>query len=239
MAQTDPNRARLQQWVAGAIFLVVLAAAGWKAWDATHQVERLTQAVSPLVAAPAAPRPAPPAPAAPVEEPLVFGQLLLSKSPPQAPPLSLPTVDGGHFDLASARGQVVFVNFWATWCPPCRTEMPSMVKLGQELAARHPGKFRMVAVSVDESAEVVKQFFKTPDQGGKLPARVTVALDAEARTTVRPWYCTGRGACAPDDVKFPESYIVDKSGRITAYVIGDMDWSAPSARALLERLIGG
>jgi hypothetical protein len=117
--------------------------------------------------------------------------------------------------------------------------MPSMVKLGQELAARHPGKFRMVAVSVDESADVVKQFFKTPEQGGRLPPKVTVALDPDARKAVRTWYCTGRGACAPDDVKFPESYIVDKSGRIAAYVIGDMDWADPAARALLERLIDG
>jgi hypothetical protein len=117
--------------------------------------------------------------------------------------------------------------------------MPSMVKLGQELTARHPGKFRMVAVSVDESVELVQQFFRSPEQGGRLPAGVTVALDLGARQTVRPWYCTGRGACAEDDVKFPESYIVDKSGRIAAYVIGDMDWSEQAAKELLERLIDG
>ena len=114
-----------------------------------------------------------------------------------------------------------------------------MVKLGQELTARHPGKFKMVVVSVDETVDLVKQFFRDPAQGGRLPAGVTVALDAEARQTVRPWYCTGRGACAADDVKFPESYIVDKSGRITAYVVGDMDWSEPAASQLLERLIKG
>ena len=114
-----------------------------------------------------------------------------------------------------------------------------MVKLGQALTARHPGKFRMVAVSVDESADLVKQFFRNPAQGGKLPANVTVALDPDASKAVRPWYCKGRGACAADDVKFPESYIVDKSGRISAYVIGDLDWSEPAAMELLERLIAG
>ncbi len=242
MADTEPTRASRQLAIAGAIFLVALAFAGWKAWDATREVERLALAVAPPPVAPWPPPP-PPTPAAPQAAPLAeapaFGQLILPKAPPLAPPLSLPTVDGGRFELASTRGQVVFVNFWATWCPPCRTEMPSMVKLGRELSERYPGKFKMVAVSVDESADLVQQFFRSPEQGGRLPPLVTVALDREAKQAVRPWYCVGRGACSPDDVKFPESYIVDKSGRIAAYVIGDMDWSEPSARALLERLIGG
>jgi thiol-disulfide isomerase/thioredoxin len=244
MPQTESNKPSRQAVVAAGIFAVVLAAAAWKAWDATHRVEQLTQAAAPMVAAPVAPPAAPfaPSPAA-VEptsaEPMVLGQLLLSRAPPIAPPLSLPTVDGGRFDLAKLKGQVVFVNFWATWCPPCGKEMPSMVKLGQELTARHPGKFKMVAVSVDESVDLVKQFFKSPAQGGRLPASVTVAIDREAQQVVRAWYCKGRGACAADDVKFPESYIVDKSGRIAAYVIGDMDWSEPAAKELLERLIKG
>jgi thiol-disulfide isomerase/thioredoxin len=238
MAQTEPRKPSRQALLAVGIFAVALAGAAWMAWDATHQVEQLARAAPPPVASPAPPPPRAPV-APPAAEPLVLGQLLLSKAPPIAPPLSLPTIDGGRVDLARLKGQVVFVNFWATWCPPCAKEMPSMVKLGQELLARHPGKFRMVAVSVDESVDLVKQFFKSPDQGGRLPAGVTVALDPEARQTVRPWYCTGRGACSPDDVKFPESYIVDKSGRIAAYVIGDMDWSDPAARQLLERLIKG
>jgi thiol-disulfide isomerase/thioredoxin len=234
MAQTEPSRPGLSVVLAAVVFAVVLAAAGWKAWDATHQVEALTRAAAPPAAAPARPPPV-----APPAGPLAYGQLLRNRAPPLAPPLRLATVDGGRVDLADLKGQVVFVNFWATWCPPCAKEMPSMVKLGQALAARHPGKFRMVAVSVDESADLVKQFFASPAQGGRLPAGVTVALDPEARQTVRPWYCAGRGACGADDVKFPESYIVDTSGRITAYVIGDLDWSDPAARELLEQLIGG
>ncbi len=233
MAQTEPSRPSRQLVVAGVVFLVAFVGAGWMAWNATHEAEQLIRS------APPPSRPSPVAPVPPPREPMVYGQVVLVRSPPVAPPLDLPTVDGGRFDLAAARGQVVFVNFWATWCPPCRVEMPSMVKLGQELTARHPGKFKMVAVSVDESADLVQQFFKTPGQGGRLPANVTVALDREGKTSVRAWYCTGRGACAPDDMKFPESYIVDKSGRIAAYVIGDMDWADPAARALLERLIGG
>jgi thiol-disulfide isomerase/thioredoxin len=227
MAHSEPNPPRRQAIIAAVVFAVVAAAAAWKAWDTARQVEQLTRA-------------APPAPAAaPRAEPVVLGTLIRSRSSPMAPPLSLPTVDGGRVDLAALKGQVVFVNFWATWCPPCGKEMPGMVKLGQELTARHPGKFRMVAVSVDESIDLVKQFFEDPAQGGRLPAGVTVAIDREAQQTVRPWYCQGRGACAADDVKFPESYIVDKSGRITAFVVGDMDWSIPAAKELLERLING
>ncbi len=237
MAQTESSKPSRQAVVAAGVFAVVLAAAAWKAWDTTHQVEELTRAAVPSATPPAVARPMPAGPPAP--EPLALGRLLLSRAPPVAPPLRLPTVDGGRFDLASLKGQVVFVNFWATWCPPCAKEMPAMVRLGQELTARHPGRFKMVAVSVDESADLVKQFFRSPEQGGRLPASVAVALDPEAKLTVRPWYCTGRGACAPDDVKFPESYIVDKSGRIAAYVIGDMDWSEPAAKELLERLISG
>jgi thiol-disulfide isomerase/thioredoxin len=237
MAQTESSSPKRGVVLAAAAFAVIVAAAGWKAWDATRQVEELTRAAAPPPPLPALPPAAPPAPAR--AEPLVFGQLLLSKAPPMAPPLSLPTVDGGSVDLAALRGQVVFVNFWATWCPPCGKEMPSMVRLGQELTRRHPGKFRMVAVSVDESADLVKQFFRSQEQGGRLPPGVTIALDKEAKQTVSPWYCTGRGACSPDDLKFPESYIVDKAGRIAAYVIGDMDWAEPSAQELLERLIKG
>jgi thiol-disulfide isomerase/thioredoxin len=234
MAQPEPSKPNRQVLVAAGVFVVLLGFSVWLTWDTTRKMELLTGAAAPPAAAPAVPRPAPsPAP------PLELGRLLLSRAPPLAPALRLPTVDGGRFDLAALKGQVVFVNFWATWCPPCAKEMPGMVKLGQELTSRHPGKFKMVAVSVDDSIELVKQFFKSQTQGGRLPASVAVAHDPEARLTVRPWYCTGRGACAPDDVKFPESYIVDKSGRIAAYVIGDMDWSEPAARELLERLIDG
>src|SRR5512146_347369 len=94
----------------------------------------------------------------------------------QAPPIELTTIDGARFSLASAKGQVVLVNFWATWCPPCRVEMPSMLALGRELEAKHPGKFRMVAVSVDEGWDPVKAFFDAPQYRGTT-APLTVVLD--------------------------------------------------------------
>jgi thiol-disulfide isomerase/thioredoxin len=147
-----------------------------------------------------------------------------------APPLALTTFDGSRFSLDQAKGQVVFVNFWATWCPPCVEEMPSMARLGADLEARHPGKFRMVAVSVDEGWEPIAAFF-----GGKPPPGVTVTLDPEQITT-QAWYCAARGGC-PDALKFPETYVVGKDGRLVAYIVGPRDWGDPSAMRFLERLI--
>jgi len=150
-----------------------------------------------------------------------------------APALDLVALDGSRFSLASARGQVVFVNFWATWCPPCREEMPSMLRLGQELAARYPGQFKMVAVTVDEDLGAVKEYFGAPPFSG-VPPGLTVAHDPDQAVT-RAYYCTARGTCP--DLKFPETYIVDKAGRLVAYVVGPRDWSHPGARAFLEALI--
>jgi thiol-disulfide isomerase/thioredoxin len=151
-----------------------------------------------------------------------------------APPFELAALDGTRLSLASLRGQVVFVNFWATWCPPCREEMPSMVRLGQELMARYPGRFRMVAISVDEELAPVKEYFGAPPFTGP-PSGLTVAWDADQSVT-KAYYCTARGFCP--DLKFPETYIVDRTGRLVAYIVGPRDWSNPAARAFLEELIG-
>ena len=150
--------------------------------------------------------------------------------PAPAPPILGWTVDGKPVTLAETRGQVVFVNFWATWCPPCRDEMPSMLQLGRDLAARHPGKFRMVAVSVDDGWPEVMQFF-----GGRLPGGIDVVRDPEQAVT-REYYCLARGGC-PDSFKFTETYVIDASGKLVSFVVGPRDWNDPAARTFLERLI--
>ena len=168
--------------------------------------------------------------AASAEDDASFG---VDRTDAPAPPFELATLGGGRVSLAALRGQVVFVNFWATWCPPCRGEMPSMVRLGQELEREHPGKFRMLAVSVDDGWQPVGAFF-----GGAPPAGLTVALDDQTQSTTRAYYCAARHGC-PDSYKFPESYVVDASGRLVAYVVGPREWSEPAARRFLERLIAG
>ncbi len=108
-----------------------------------------------------------------------------------------------------------------------------MLRLGQELSARYPGQFRMVAVSVDDDLAAVRQYIGAPPFSG-VPAGLVVAHDADQAVT-KAYYCTARGACP--DLKFPETYIVDKTGRLVAYVVGPRDWSHPGARAFLEALI--
>jgi thiol-disulfide isomerase/thioredoxin len=151
-----------------------------------------------------------------------------------APPIELAGLDGSRLSLAALRGQVVFVNFWATWCPPCRDEMPSMVRLGEEMAGRHPGKFRMVAVSVDEAWDPVREYFAAPPFRGP-PRVLAIGLDADQAVT-RAYYCAARGFCP--DFKFPETYIVDKTGKLVGYVVGPRNWDSPAVREYLEQLIG-
>lgn len=109
-----------------------------------------------------------------------------------------------------------------------------MLQLGRELARDYPGKFRMIAVSEDEGWREVDEYF-TKTFGGA-PPDVTVALDQEGKCA-RAYYCQARGTCP--DIKFPETYIVDKSGRLVAYFVNSRDWTDPAARKFLERLIGG
>jgi thiol-disulfide isomerase/thioredoxin len=199
-----PGKTRLVV-VAGAIALLVAGGAAWKGWQVfVEEPRRAEQAV------------------------VAFGITPASKVV-AAPPVLGQTPDGKPFSLADAKGQVVFVNFWATWCPPCREEMPSMLQLGRELSARHPGKFKMVAVSVDDGWPEVRQFF-----AGRMPGGVDVLLDQDQAAT-KEYYCVARGGC-PDSFKFPETYIVDASGKLVSYVIGPRDWSDPAALRYFERL---
>ncbi|HEY6909654.1 MAG TPA: TlpA disulfide reductase family protein [Myxococcales bacterium] len=131
-----------------------------------------------------------------------------------AAPFKLPTRGGGEVDLSSFRGKPILVNFWATWCPPCREEMPSLTRLAQSF---DPQTFEVVTVSVDEGWEPVDRFFS----GSKTQFRVL--LDDGAK--VSRMYGT---------TKFPESYLVDKDGKLRLKFVGPRNWMDPNVATLLQ-----
>lgn len=135
-----------------------------------------------------------------------------------APNFTFPGLDGKKISLTDFKGKVVFLNIWATWCPPCREEMPSMEKLYQELKGND---FEILAVSVDASgATAVAPFMK--EYKLSFPA----LLDPGG--TIKNLYGT---------TGVPESFIIGKEGIIEKVVIGPMDWSTPEVVRFFRNLI--
>jgi peroxiredoxin len=135
-----------------------------------------------------------------------------------APDFALPDLDGKTVNLADYKGKVVLLNIWATWCPPCVEEMPSMEKLHQELKDKD---FEILAVSIDVSgAKAVIPFMK------KHKLSFSVLTDTEG--AIKSLYQT---------TGVPESFIIDKQGIIAEKVIGPRDWVAPSTIRSFQNLI--
>ena len=142
-----------------------------------------------------------------------------SKRP--APDFSLPGLDGKTGSLSDYRGRVVLLNIWATWCPTCVEEMPSMQKLYGQMKDKG---LEILTVSIDDSgARAVAPFM----QRHKLS--FPALLDPGGKTVQRLYRITG----------VPESFIVGKEGNIEKVIIGSVDWATPEAirffTALIER----
>jgi thiol-disulfide isomerase/thioredoxin len=116
--------------------------------------------------------------------------------------------------LASYRGRVVLLNFWATWCPPCIQEMPALIQLHHE----HP-ELAIVAVSIDEDPEAYSRFL--------LRRHVDlITVRDPAQKAAQLFHTDG----------WPETYIIDRNGVIRRKIVGDPDWSNPEIRAFLKGL---
>lgn len=139
-----------------------------------------------------------------------------------APDFELLNVDTGQAaSLSSFRGKVIFLNFWASYCVPCRKEMPSMERLVRQYRERG---LVMVAVSLDVEQQDIGQFMNEflPNQ--------------QSQMTVL-WDPTSKSSTALGTELIPETYIIDRDGQMVARFVSDYDWTRPEAKQLIEALL--
>jgi peroxiredoxin len=131
---------------------------------------------------------------------------------------TLPSLTGQPVRLADFRGQVVLLNFWATWCPPCREEMPSMERLHQRYGNRG---FSIVAISIDAGgAPVVVPFARALKLTFPIALDPGMAVNNEYRVQA-----------------LPSTFLIDRNANVVALAVGPRDWDSRAARALIESLL--
>jgi thiol-disulfide isomerase/thioredoxin len=137
-----------------------------------------------------------------------------------APDFTLKDLNGHPVTLSQFKGKVVVLNFWATWCPPCRAEMPSMERLNEVYGSKD---FVILAVNVEEDGkETVKAFLE------KNPHNFTILLDSELKA--QDLYGV---------YQFPETFIINKKGQVVERVIGAVDWSSVEVLKYFSTLLNG
>jgi thiol-disulfide isomerase/thioredoxin len=149
----------------------------------------------------------------------LFSIMGVVRVPPAKDPvvINLKDMNGKNISISDFNGKIVFLNFWTTWCPTCRIEMPSMEKLHQKLKNKD---FAMVTVNLQESASQVKAFFK------EFKLTFTALLDSN-----------GEVGASFAIRAIPTTYILDKTGRIIGRVNGPREWDSKAAIALFQNLM--
>jgi peroxiredoxin len=152
------------------------------------------------------------------EDPVAALSLIRPKPAKDAPDFRVQTLDGHILRLADFKGKVVFLNFWATWCEPCREEMPSMERLHRAYKDRG---VVVLAISLDsQGASVVKPFVK------KFALTFQVGLDP--KMAVRETY----GVWA-----VPSTFLIDRNGKRVLFANGARQWDSKAAHAVIESLL--
>jgi peroxiredoxin len=134
-----------------------------------------------------------------------------------APNFTISDTKGKTWTLSELRGQVVFVNFWATWCPPCVKEMPAMQELNSSLP---PDKFKILAILYNDAPAMAENLV------AKLNLTFPILIDPQ-NMAARSYGLTG----------VPETYIIDKQGLLREKFIGPVQWNSPNARQMIMKYI--
>jgi len=129
----------------------------------------------------------------------------------------LPLLDGTIVSLSQFKGKVVFLNFWATWCGPCRSEMPSMEAVYQKLKDKG---FEILAVNLGDSKNEVSAFMS------QYKLNFPAVLDEKSATG--SYYSVKA---------IPTTYIIDRRGLIVARIIGSINWNTPKIITALETVL--
>lgn len=130
-----------------------------------------------------------------------------------APALEMSRPDGTSLSLESLRDRPVLLHFWATWCPPCRLELPALLRLAEELES----EVTILAVTIDDGWAPVSEFF-----GGPIPPQVVSVPSS-------------RAAAVYGVATLPDSYLLDASGDLRSRMAGMRDWDGADARSALLR----
>ena len=153
------------------------------------------------------------------EQPGLGYQLNKIAKPVTAPGFKLEDMDENEYDFSEYRGQVVLLNFWATWCPPCKREMPSMERLYQN---HQNDNFAVVAINQMEDDDRIFNFT------GELDTELTfdILLDKDSKVSLTY------------DVRgLPTTYLIDKKGRIRYRAIGGREFDHPEVEKIIRGLM--
>jgi peroxiredoxin len=149
-------------------------------------------------------------------DPFAQVEVLKPKVRMEAPAFTLMDINGGRRSISDFRGKIVLLNFWATWCPNCREEMPSLEKLHEQFKAKG---VVVIAVAEDSRSEVTS-FAR------KLGLTFPILLDSGG--SVRKSY---------EVTALPMTYIIGRDGKISGRLFGGRDWAGADAGALIRYLL--